>query len=160
MDWAARLSAGDLSETMDDLRDEEQCLQHLLATPIDPYRKNDRINIGEWVNRAIGRMDASVDAGEARKCLGGYGIKIERHDGRDYLAIANFHSGLCGLYDDTRWRTPRGTTGVWVQSLRRLPGAVRGAKTLYFGGAHAKATLIPLDLIPAPDGQAQSSFHT
>ena len=159
-DWVRRLSASDLSETMDDLRDEEQCLQHLLATPIDPYGKKDRVNLGEWINRAVGRADGWETGipSDARRVLMGYGLRIERVGSADFVAIANNHSGLCGLFDETRWRTPRGVTGVWVQALRRLNGAQRGSQTLYFGGPSGKATLLPMTLIPTPDGGKQAAF--
>jgi len=153
-EWVRRLAAAGLSETADDLRDEEQCLQHMLASQVDAFRAGERLLLGEWINRAAGRMP-NVDAGEAERVIGRVGIRLEKIDRTAYLAIANNHTGLAGLFQRTRWQTPQGVTGVWVQAMRRLPGAERGTRTLYFGGAYGKATLIPLSLIPPPDLQLE-----
>ncbi len=154
-DWVNSLRAAEMSETTDNTRDEDACLQHLMGCAVDPYRKGERVNIGEWINRAVDRIPNYADAGEARRVLATYGLRMERWNRDWYLAIANGHTGLAGLYDDTRWKTPRGTQGVWAQSLRRLDGAIRGEKVLYFGGVYSRATLVPLGLIPVPDDIVQ-----
>lgn len=54
-----------------------------------------------------------------------------------YLAVANSHQGLAGIYQGTKWQG-----GVWRQSLGRWPGAL--ACELKFGRIKARAVLLPL----------------
>ena len=145
----------------DDLRDEDQCLQHLLGCPIDPFRRGERRTLGSWINQAIGRLAHYDDVVEARRVLLGYGVKIEvdrTGSGKHQVAVANSHTGLLPLFDNTRWQSPAGTMGVWTQALRRLPGAGTTPSPLYFGGANSRATLLPMACIPTPDGEGQASF--
>ena len=154
-DWVARMHAADLAETADDVRDEEQCWQTLLATPIDAYRRGEKVNIGEWINRAAGRVKAWDDVAEAGRILQSHGIRVESFlvgtRTSRWVAVANAHAVLAGLFERTRWTAPRGVQGVWGQALRRLPGAERSGKALYFGGATSRAVLIPFDRVPMPD---------
>lgn len=165
-EWVQRMHAGSFSETADDLRDEEECLQFLLGWDADPYRGGEKLKLGEWVNRAAGRYPDMIDqVREAERVIGRYGLRIENSQPQvagkaleRWLAVANNHRSLAQLFAGSRWQTPNGSTGVWVQALRRLPGAERGQKTLYFGGPSAKATLIPLRLVPEPDLQRPLPF--
>jgi hypothetical protein len=160
-EWLSRMQSADLAETVDDVRDEQQCLDHLLAQFIDPYRSGEKYTIGEWIHRAAGQSaDVSMDTGkqqDAQRVLQSYGIRYElilpQYAGAQpakWIAIANAHSSLAQLFERTRWGAPRGITGVWTQALRRLPGAERSGRTLYFGGPSCRATLLPLQLIPRP----------
>lgn len=161
-DWIGRFQAANLDEASDDSRDEEQCLQHLLGSPLDVHRNGARVNCGEWINRAASRTPDYDDHRGANKLLQGYGMRVETmrplHPGGKttvWVVIATNHTGLATLFERSRWATPRGITGVWVQSLRRLQGAERSSSTLYFGGAISRAILLPLRLIPEPDLEDQ-----
>lgn len=158
-DWLRRMHAADLSETVDNERDEAQCLQHLLGTPVDAVKGGERFNLGEWINRAAGRAEFD-DVTEARRITGKLGVRIERVDNAAFVAVATNHAGLQAAYERTRWQTPRGSMGVWVQALRRLPGARATIAPLYFGGPNSQAVLLPLALIPLPDRPAQDRFGT
>lgn len=150
-DWVARIKPSTLSETSDDISDEHHCLHHLLATPLDPYRKGDRRSVGDWVNLAAGRTPDLDDLRDARKVIGTYGLRIETIGKQPFLAVANSHRGLQAIFDKTTWNTPAGMKGVWTQSLGRLPGARRSDQALYFGGINARSVMVPLDLVPQSD---------
>jgi hypothetical protein len=144
----------------DESKDEDQCLQHLLGAQVDVHRSGIKTNIGEWINRGLGRCDDWDDPKAAQKTLVGLGIRIETilptgPAGRPstWVCIANTHAALQSLFEKSRWQTPRGVTGVWAQSLRRLPGAERSTAALYFGGPISRAILLPIDVIPVPDNQ-------
>lgn len=157
-DWVARMRPDNLSETSDDISDEMHCLNHLLSTPLDPYRKGERQSVGEWINLAADRVPGIDDTRDARKVIGSYGMRIEVSNGEKFLAVANTHRGLQTIYEKTRWNTPSGMLGVWTQSLRRVRGARVGGQALYFGGSTARYVLIPLSAVPMPDPVRQPSL--
>ena len=154
--WVRSLTVSELQDAGDDDRDEDRCLAHLLSSPVDVFRGGSRRTIGEWVRVAADVDDAAEaqEAVDARRILGTFGLKIlepcaaagDRAAEPMRLAIANQHKGLAALYDGSHWQGTSGTTGVWVQAFRRLPGADRSASALYFAQATAKATTIPLYL--------------
>ena len=158
--WLDQMQLAGLMDLVDDQRDEDQCLQHLLGSPVDVHRGGTRTNLGEWINRAAGRCQDFDDPRGAAKLIQSYGVRYEvvppaGPGGRTsyWLAVACNHAGLATLFERTRWQTPRGVTGVWVQALRRLAGAERSSAPLYFGGSNSRAVLLPLALIPAPDSE-------
>lgn len=147
--WLLHMAPLDLAETADEERDHTQCLRHLLGMPIDAYRSGERANLGEWINRAVGRM-ARDEISEARRVIAKFGVRIHVEEKTLSVAVANHHVAMHGFFDKTRWSTPRGMKGVWTQALGRLPGARQSEVPLYFGGANSRATLIPVALIPTP----------
>jgi hypothetical protein len=141
--WIEQLQADQMIETEEDVRDEEQCLAHLLSSAVDPYRNGGKRTIAEWLMVATGQVDG--DPAEAMRALGQYGLRLDARTRT--LQIANSHSGLAGLFKDTRWAARSGSQGVWVQAVRRLPGADRSSGPLWFAGAPSRATLVPLDAV-------------
>lgn len=141
--WIEQLQAGQMIETEEDVRDEEQCLAHLLSSAVDPYRNGGRRTIAEWLTIAAERVEGDVV--EAQRALGQYGLRLDPRT--QTLQVANSHSGLASLYRDTRWAARSGSQGVWVQAMRRLPGAARSTGALWFAGAPSRATLVPLDAV-------------
>lgn len=158
-DWVRRMHATELSETADNEADESQCLQHLMGAQVDAYKGGERFNLGDWINRAAGRFEFH-DRQEAARIIAKIGVRIETVEGTQFVAIANNHNGMNAAFNETRWRTPRGMMGVWVQALRRLPGARSTTGALYFGGSNSRAVLVPLSLIPTPDAAHQPSLPT
>lgn len=154
LDLVRRMTTADMAETSDDMLDEEQCLNHLLGAPIAAYKQGEMANLGEWINRALGRFEPD-QINEARRICSKFGVRIETRGGETCIAVANQHGALQTIYEGTRWRTAKGTMGVWVQALRRLNGAEAGQKALYFGGPVSKAILLPASLVPEPDRQPQ-----
>lgn len=153
--WLRHLEAATLTETEDDGKDEERCLEHLMTTPVDAFRSGLRYSFAGWVKNAA--SDALEDApGEANKVLGTYGLKVMARAGPDgksrkWLAIANYNQGLAAVFEGTHWAGRSGSMGVWVQAFRRLPGAERSGSAVYFAGAIGKATLVPIELVVQRD---------
>jgi hypothetical protein len=148
--WVRRAAAGDLTETSEAVDDPEACLNHLLQAPVDPFRGG-RKPLGEYLQCALGRVDGHVD--DSRRAIALYGLTVFTDKNRQrWLAIANQHSGLAPLFANTHWATGAGSMGVWMQTLRRLLGAVAGP-SIYIGGASVRTTLVPLDLVPPPPDQ-------
>ncbi len=153
--WTERMQARDMAERDDDERDEQRCLSHLLSSVVDPYRNGKRTTVGEWICRAAGLETANrtdedgTRQGDANAALGTSGMRVvEGAESRQkYLAVANYHQGLAAVFRETHWAGRSGTMGVWVQALRRLPGAQAGSKAVWFGGQVARATLIPMDSV-------------
>lgn len=151
--WIGQMGVVDIHETADDMRDEEQCWQHLLASPIDPYRGGERVNLGVWLNRALGREDPDQVA-PALAAIGAHGVTVRRSlSAPPVVAVANAHRGLAAVYHGTRW-----AAGVWRQALQRLPGAERSSSAIYFGGATSKATLLPEGAVPRDDRARQTTL--
>jgi len=152
-EWALKLSASSLAEISDLAAGERGALNHFLSWRADGWSQGTKPMLGELVEWAIKPPTADMVVGEerhwseentnARKLLQRYGARIEEVDGITYLAIANRHAGLSTIFRDTKWNTPSGETGVWVQSLTKLPNARPSEKALWFG-ATAKAVLIPV----------------
>lgn len=166
--WAERLEDSNLSEREDDDRDEQRCLGHLLSTVIDPYRNGQRTTVGEWVVKAAGLQPdgpqseafGEKDQKDANAALGTYGMKVVKGvSGTDYLAIANYHQGLSSIFSNTHWAGRSGTQGVWVQAVRRLPGAEIYRKVIWLGGQAVRATVVPISSVitrnPTTDADAQ-----
>lgn len=150
---AQQLRVAEIAEATDDEADETQCLHHLITRRVDPMRNGKWSLLGEWIGWASAKSDAedlpaaAADYQQpevANKTLGLYGLKVVDEADQRWLAIANQHAGLSEIFQGTHWATRSGAMGVWVQSLRRLPGSRRATRALWFSGAVCKATLVPL----------------
>jgi hypothetical protein len=151
--WGGKLKADALAETSDDAADHERCLQHLMTAIIEPYRSGGRATMADWIGKAAGRfpdgesqdlvMDRPRRRIEAARVIETYGLKIVEDD----LAIANYHQGLSEVFASTHWAGRSGTMGVWVQALRRAPGARATSNGLRFAGAFLRSTMIPLAVL-------------
>lgn len=129
----------------DDVQDWRRCLDHLLTFLADTYRGGDKLTLGALVARAAGRVG---DAGEdiAQASLSGYGLRVVREGGKEWLAIANQHQGLARAFNGTIWAGRSGTSGGWRQTALRTPGAVPRAAPLRFDGLQSRVVLIPLSV--------------
>ena len=150
-DWGTRMIYGNLTEAEDDLADWERCLHHLMTSQMDCFRKGERMSVGDCVLRAAG-MGGDHDPVEANKLLGNYGMRVKDHyigeRSFKYLMVANAHQGLSQLFRDTHWSAKSGASGVWVQSLRRVPMATSGKNAARFDGVLTRYITFPLqDLI-------------
>lgn len=164
-DWAGHLRYEALDEAQDDGADWERCLAHLMTSPIDLYRSGEKRSVGSWVMQAAGRDPARHDIEEANRALGGVGLRVkEVRVGpiRPYyvLMVANAHQGLAALFRETRWTGKSGSSGVWVQSLRRVPDAQPGHVPARFDGVLTRYTEVLIDTILGPknDGGAHDDF--
>ena len=148
-----KLRASEIGEATDSERDEVQCLNHLMTCRVDPMRNGKWSLLGEWIGWAATKEDPETFPAPgddrqspevANKILGLYGLKVVTEGDDRFLAIANQHTGLAQLFQNTHWAARSGAMGVWVQSLRRLPHAIRAPRALWFSGAVCKASLVPL----------------
>lgn len=150
------LKASSLSEIDDDVRDEFRARDHLLSQVIDPWKSGERRTLAEWIdraNRTIKTVQDEEDRDQAQRILAIYGIRVLWLDAKAFVAIANQHSGLAALFERTHWAGRSGTSGVWMQAFRRLPGAERSKGAVRFGAFTARATLVPVEtMLPEVEG--------
>lgn len=141
---AEQLSPASVNDMGDaEIADETRCLDHLLTSVVDVFRGGSRRTVGTLIETAADREN--IEAAADNNLLGTYGLKVLREPEGDCLAVANSHQGLAGLFDRTHWAGRSGASGVWVQSLRRLPGAQAGQRR--FGGRKVRCTTIPLSTV-------------
>jgi hypothetical protein len=148
--WAAKLAPAELSEVGDTETDQARCAAFLLTTTIDVFRNGERKTIAEWIcdaadirNEHGNGLAPNID--EAKRVLGTYGIKVESGAGGVlWVAVANYHQGLAGIFERTHWAGRAGTMGGWVQAWRRIEGARVPKKTMNFGGHRGRCVAVPL----------------
>ncbi|MDI1227370.1 MAG: hypothetical protein PSY14_06785 [bacterium] len=154
--WGDRLEWATLAEAEDDISDSERCNSHMFSTIIDVFRDGKKRSIGSWIQQ--GRGDAGFsghDAGEANRCLATFGLRVEvdKDDNKAWLLVANSHQGLASIFRDTKWAGSPGSSGVWVQSMRRVEGAEASKSSTNFGGAPSRYTRLPIDkILPVDKG--------
>lgn len=157
-EWIAELRAADLAEIEDDERDEDRCIKHLLFISVDPFRNGSRRTLAEWVRIAAAWAGQEDERDQAAKVLQTYGLKVQGRAEKAVLLIANYHPQLGELFRETHWAGRSGSMGVWVQAMRRLPGAER-AGAVYFAGPTSRATSVPLlSVLPRTDPDAPRSL--
>lgn len=154
IEWAEKLAWAGLAEAEDAVSDSDRCISHLLSSSCDVMRDGKRRSLGSWIEQAMGRFD-SADHHEADKVLASYGLRVERPKtpaGKEcFLLVSNSHEGLRAIFRDTNWAGLAGSTGVWVQSMRRVPGSSASKTSTNFGGAPSRYTRIPLAKIFTDD---------
>lgn len=147
-EWAQQLQWSSLTEAEDDDADWQRCLNHLMQSPVEFFRNGERRSVGSWVMQAAGMDRGNPDAAEANRVLGSIGMRVKEHVYTDkpvkVLLVANAHQGLASLFRDTHWSGKSGTSGVWVQSMRRVPNAQAGDKPTRFDGVNTRYTMMPI----------------
>lgn len=150
---AEALKPEGLSELADDLADWRRCLEHLCSSPAEVYRGGMKKPVGYYVAAAAGRADPDsapteqMDPAEAQRALGTLGLRAMRDGDGWWLAVANAHSGLQAIYRDTHWTGMSGTTGVWVQAMKRVPDTRPAKSNLRFANVATRCGLVPLDQV-------------
>jgi hypothetical protein len=144
------LKAEDMADRDDALPDHARCLMHLLTSTLDVYRNGALSTVAEWIKSATAAQPTNTlyDKAEAEKALGNHGLKLHRDGEGEWLAVANSHQGLNKLFAGTHWAARSGASGVWMQALRRVPGAKPG--NLRFNGVVARATLLLIAAVLPP----------
>lgn len=145
-EWAELLQATNLEEMQDDVADHERCTAHLLTSIVDVFRNGSRKSIGHWIEIAAGYKHG--DSVEANNALSTFGLKVHTDKGKRYLRVAHYHQGLAKLFEGTQWGGRAGTSGVWVQALKRIDGS-HSLAGIRFDGVKTRCTEIPLDQILA-----------
>lgn len=137
----------------EELGDQERCLAHLLTSIVDAYRGGTRQTVHQLIQTAGRALEngAQEDLSDSHALISTFGLRIVTQEGKKYLAVANTHQGLAAIFKGTHWGDRSGATGVWVQSLRRMEGALAHG-CIRFNGHPSRATLLPLDLILVPEG--------
>lgn len=146
-DWAERLRAEVIGEQVDQSSDWQRCLNHLLGQHLDIYRSGDRFTVWQWVMAAAGLAE-DPDPLKAARALPSYGLKVEGRTESAELVIANNHPMLARLFEGTHWHAPAGQTGVWVQAIKRIPGASATEGSIRFNGPKCRAHRFRLTVVP------------
>lgn len=148
--WAEALKPEGLSELTDEMADWRRCLDHLCSASADVYRGGMKKPVGYYMAAAAGRDDPDTGPGEqldikeAQRALGTLGLRTLCQDGEWWLAVANAHQGLQANFRDTHWTGMSGTNGVWVQAMKRVPGAKRAKSNLRFANVPTRCWLVRL----------------
>ncbi|BBC99110.1 hypothetical protein [Sphingobium sp. YG1] len=144
-----------LREVADAAEEHELCLSHLRTTMVQSRGGDERQSIGTWVGAAVQEMiDPLITDDKARayhRRLQELGMKLVTTTDKGakaweptkpgYLAVANTHQALSGIFMGKKW-----AGGVWSQALGRCPDAIEGVK-VKFGISSLTATLVPLDQV-------------
>lgn len=146
-EWTQKLDAKHWSETRDIRSDADACLDWLLQGSPEAWKGGQRVSIFKLLHelwKDVG--DASMNKEVLGQC--GLAFVQVRKNGVSghYLAVHGNHRGLIEIFRPTRWAGKPGQMGGWVQSIRRLPGAISD-HTARIGGKPDKCTLIPLEVI-------------
>jgi hypothetical protein len=142
MQWIELFRKDKLAESEEDIADHERCLQYLMTSPCDVYRSGEKRQIGAYIADASGYNPAAqeADKSHANHALAHHGIKADDM----WLYVANSHQGTAQLFANSLWNGKSGTTGVWVQALRRIPGAANGKSNIRFDGVPCRYTQVPI----------------
>ena len=165
--WAALCRPEKMAEISEATPDEVACIIHLTTAMVQAKGGDEREPLGNWIARAVdlARMVAGVDLAamdKAQERLQNLGLKLvnarwnpDAHGdgGRwgaqayqahypGFLAVANDHQGLRGLFTGTKWQG-----GVWRQTLTRHAGAIDGITVAIGKGIKSRAVLVPLWLV-------------
>lgn len=142
-----------IADLADDMSDEERCLRHLLSSLIPPDGSSTKQTVGDFAAHALGvtinnEFGVSPDTMKlARDVLATFGMRWIQDGDHQALAIANMHASLTRLFVGTPWASPAGSSAVFVQMLRRLPGASPSPRAVRFGSIQSRATLLPFALV-------------
>lgn len=155
-DYAAKLNVETLSEVADGERAERSCLNKILQYRADVHRSGAKETLAEWILRAAKPRQRSFDKMSeedtpdfAKKVLGRFGLRVRWiSPTQQVLMVANQHVALAEIFRDTIWETPPESTGIWMQALRRLPGAT-AVLPKKIGGIAMRSTAIPLEIVLA-----------
>jgi putative DNA primase/helicase len=145
MDWETR--DNDESDA-DEVKCRDAILQHLVD-----YSMGQKAQLGELVRAvATGMPLRGVVSDELAQILARWGLKVLRK-GMDrlpgleeicdcnYVAVAHSNRQLAALFRDTQW-----SNNAHRAALKRLPGALVTANSIYFAGVGTqRATLVQVD---------------
>lgn len=151
-DEAKWIAEEDRREKKSNRPDNELCLEWLLSSTVEQWRGGGRATVSGLIGEASGMTRADAEGQEcANKYLMQNGMKYVvkttlRGDPVKFLFVSNNHKGLFNLFRGTKWGMRAGTTGVWMQSLRRFKGASE-ANALRLEGQRNRGILLPFDVL-------------
>ena len=149
-----QLAPGRLAEISHQDESWQIFLNTLLSKTIDFWKAGRRVTVGTLIQWAAGTLEppSLEDRDNAIYSLGEHGIRVEMdlaHKPRPkrWVYIANRHAGLRSLMQNEIWGASSGGAAVWIQAVRRIPGAERVQETWRFAGANSKCSRFPLAAI-------------
>ncbi len=151
-DEAKWIAEEDRREKKSNRPDNELCLEWLLSSTVEQWRGGGRATVSGLIGEASGMTRADAEGQEcANKYLMQNGMKYVvkttlRGDPVKFLFVSNNHKGLFNLFRGTKWGMRAGTTGVWMQSLRRFNGASE-SNALRLEGQRNRGILLPFDVL-------------
>lgn len=142
--WAEMVQQSVMVETSEAQPDEVECLFRLLSSSVSRYRGGDQLTVTELISAAVNEREPEfVENNQVALGRIGLAIRLGPEGMGQCLFVSNNHEGLVAIYAGSRW-----ASGVWVQSLRRLKGAVASAAGVRIGGLPPqRCTLIPIDQV-------------
>jgi len=155
IDMVASLCGKDmLREVAETAPEHELCLNHLRTSMVQSRGGDERESIGTWIGGAVHELcepgDSTLVAKYHRRlqdhglkivCRTATGTTIWKPGERGFLAIADTHQALAGLFSATEWKS-----GVWKQALGYTPGS-QSVGAVKFRHHSARATLVPLETV-------------
>ena len=150
--WAEKLGAAIIGDQTDQARDWQRLAAHLLSQQLDPWKNGTRFSVASLVIAAADLQGAAKEGAanlaskEADDILRRHGMLVHGRGPRAVLIVANRHSQLSKLFQDTHWHAGAGQTGVWAQSLKRVPGSTLPG-TRRFDGVASKTVGVPVQLM-------------
>lgn len=153
---AGWVAAETLAEKAMELADEEEAVNYLASTVLKGRGGDELEPVSRHILAAL-----QPDGDRARERLETYGLRIIQlkrdEDGKFlgyakpadatpaielYLAVANSHTQLAGIFEPTRWKE-----GGWTQAFGRIDLAIKREKVRFAGAKPIWSTLIPLPAI-------------
>ena len=145
--WQELFERENFAEAQEDLPDHQRCLEHLLTSQVDIYRNGTKRSVASWIRQAAGIDQKRTDKVAAQDALASLGMKIcSKEYNNKKLLVANSHQGLVQLFKETHWSGKAGTSGVWVQAVRRIEGS-HAHGCIRFDGIGSRCTSVPLSSI-------------
>jgi hypothetical protein len=160
--WAEHLMP---EREQEEAADHAQCLAHLAHAQPEYYRGGTRKSVAQLIEEFVAlNHHMASDRGTCVEMLATGGLTLKEIAATPeapktlHLCVANTHRGTRALFDGTRWAGDEGLPGVWVQALRRVPGAF--ASNQRIGGYMTRCTALPCDLFPSNDADGGGAADT
>lgn len=149
--WAKKLSHRMVQDQSEQQTDWQTCLRYLFDQEVKAFRGGNTLTVGTWIGIAAG-MDESEDIDKATKLLSSIGLRVLGRKETAQILVANRNDGLSKLFQGSSWFSPDGGSGVWAQSIERIPNATKtGPKR--FNMMPSRCTKFPLASIPGLFGE-------
>jgi len=137
----------EMAALADDASDHDRCLDHLLTSTLPTIRRNEARVVSSYLATVIKTNDM-----DDHNALRGCGITVTEIGGRRFLAVSNSHQQLAQIYAGTHWAARSGSSGGWMQALRRIEGATAHKDPVRFGSIKQRATLIAVERLQVQTG--------
>lgn len=146
-EWSEKLAYETLAEAEDDLADWERCIAHILTSQIQIGHARTRKLVADVIK------DASKNDDDAKMALRRHGMAVhtdysDHGRQKQYFRVANAHQGLRTIFENSHWIDRSGASGVWSQSLKRVPHAFPSDKGTSFAGSKVTRFInIPIEMV-------------